>query len=186
MDPEVEMDTDDVAGVGSGVGRVVVRVVLTVVVVTGAGVDGAGAGEEGTEEEGEGREVTVLYACLVEVTGTEEVVSPMVVVLEAIRWVVTVEAEVDMVKIGPVAGVFTDNTFLVVGETVLGDPGYTTLGVGLEYVLEGRIEVMTVDKSNRSKHWGLGAVCLVPSHSLAPHSSGPCGSHHPGHTNFEN
>lgn len=84
------MDTDDVAGVGSGVGLVVVRVVLTVVEVTGTEVDGAGAGEEGTEERGEGPEVTVLYACSVEVTGTEEVVSPMVVVLEAIRWVVWV------------------------------------------------------------------------------------------------
>lgn len=85
--------------------------------------------------------------------------------------VVTVEAEVDVVKLGPVAGVFTDNMLLVVDATLLGDPGYTTLGVGLECVLEGRIEVMTVDKSNRSKHWGLGAVCPVPSHSLAPHSS---------------
>lgn len=88
MDPEVEMNTDDVAGVGSGVGLVIGRVVLTVVELTGAGV-----GEEGTEEEGdgpgvwvEGPEVTVLlYGCSVEVTGTEEVV-----VLGAIRWVVWV------------------------------------------------------------------------------------------------
>lgn len=32
----------------------------------------------------------MVYVCSVEVTGTEEVVSPMVVVLEAIRWVVWV------------------------------------------------------------------------------------------------
>lgn len=93
MDPEVEMDIDDVAGVGSGAGLVMGRVVLTVVELTGAGV-----GEEGTEEEGEGPgvwvegpEVTVLlYGCSVEVTGTEEFVSPKLVVLEAIRWVVWV------------------------------------------------------------------------------------------------
>lgn len=83
--------------------------------------------------------------------------------------VVTVEAEVDVVRMGAVAGVFTDNVLLVVDAALLGDPGYTTLEVGLECVLEGPIEVMTVDKSNRSKHWCLGAVCLVPSHSLAPH-----------------
>lgn len=51
MDPEVEMDTGDVAEVDSGVGLVVGRVVLTVVELTGAGVDGAGTDEEGTEEE---------------------------------------------------------------------------------------------------------------------------------------
>lgn len=85
--------------------------------------------------------------------------------------VVTVKAEVDVVKIGAVAGVFTDNMLLVDDAALLGDPGYATLGVGLECVLEGRIEVITVDKSNRSEHWGLGAVCLVPSHSFTPHSS---------------
>lgn len=97
MDPELEMDTDDVAGVGFGVGLMTNRVVLTVVELTGAGVDGAGAEEEGTGEEGdgigvwvEGPEVTVLYLCSVEVTGTEEVVSPMVIVVEAVRWVVWV------------------------------------------------------------------------------------------------
>lgn len=97
MDPEVERDTDDVAEVDSDVGLVVGRVVLTVVELTGAGVDGAGADEEGTEEEGggpgiwvEGPEVAALYVCSVEVTGTVEVVSPMVVVLETIRWVVWV------------------------------------------------------------------------------------------------
>lgn len=85
--------------------------------------------------------------------------------------VVTVKAEVDVVKIGAVAGVFTDDMLLVVDAALLGDPGYTALGVGLECVLEGRIEVMTVDKNNRCEHWGLGTVCLVPSHSLTPHSS---------------
>lgn len=97
MDPEVEMDTDDMAGVGSGVGLVMGRVVLTVVELTGAGVDEAGVGEEGTEEEGdrpgvwvEEPEVTVLlYGCSVEVTGTEEVVLSKLVVLEDdITWVV--------------------------------------------------------------------------------------------------
>lgn len=98
----------------------------------------------------------------------------------------TVEAEVDVVEIGAVAEVFTNNMLLVVDSALLGDSGYTTLGVGLECVLEGCIEVMTVDKSNRSEHRGLGAVCLVPSHNLALRSLAACGSHHPGHTNFEN
>lgn len=38
-------------------------------------------------------------------------------------------------------------------------------------VLEGRIEVMTVDKDNRSEHWGLGVVYLLPGHTFPPHSS---------------
>lgn len=108
MDPKVEMDTDDVAGVGSGIGLVVGRVVLTVVELTGVGVDRAGADEEGTEEEGEGPavwvegpEATVLYVCSVEVTGTEEVVSSMVVVLETIKWVV----RVGPVEVGQLMGV---------------------------------------------------------------------------------
>lgn len=60
---------------------------------------------------------------------------------------VKVEAEVDVVKTEVVSGVFTDDMLLAVGTALLGDPGYTTLGVGLECVLEGCSEVMTVDKS---------------------------------------
>lgn len=84
--------------------------------------------------------------------------------------VVTAEAEVDMV-IGAVTGLFTDNMLLVVDAALLVDPEDPTLRVGLECVLESRIEVMTVDKSNRNEHWSLGAAHLVPSHSLAPPSS---------------
>lgn len=62
--------------------------------------------------------------------------------------VVTAEVEVDMV-IGAVTGLFTDNMLLVVDAALLKDP---TLGVGLECVLESRIEVMTVDKSNKNEH----------------------------------
>lgn len=84
--------------------------------------------------------------------------------------VVTAEAEVDMV-IGAVTGLFTDNMLLVVDAALLEAPEDPTLGVGLECVLEGCIEVMTVDKSNRNEHWGLGTAPLVPIHSLAPPSS---------------
>lgn len=97
MVPEVEIDTDDMAEVDSGIGLVVDRVVLTVVELTGAEVDGPGADEEGPEEEGEGPgarvegpEVTVLPVWSVDMTGVEEVLGPIVVVLEAMRWVVWV------------------------------------------------------------------------------------------------
>lgn len=97
MDPEVDADTDDVAEVGSGVGRVVDRAVLIVVELTGTGVDGLGADGAGCEEEGKGPgawveapEITVLSVWSGEVTGAEEVVVPTVVVLEVIRWVVWV------------------------------------------------------------------------------------------------
>lgn len=64
--------------------------------------------------------------------------------------VVEVEAIVDAVE--AVAGVFTDDMLLVVDTALLGVPVYTTLRVGLGCVLEGGIEVMTVDKGNRSGH----------------------------------
>lgn len=83
---------------------------------------------------------------------------------------VKVEVIVDVVKVEAVAGVFTDNMLLVVDVAVLGGPVYTILGE-LVCVLEGGIEVMTVDKSNRSEHEGLGAVYLVPGHNLSPCTS---------------
>lgn len=98
MVPEVEIDTDDVAEVDSGIGLVVDRVVLTVVELTGAEVDGPGADEEGPEEEGkgpgarvEGPEVAVLLVWSVDMTRVEEILRPIVVVLEALRWVVWVD-----------------------------------------------------------------------------------------------
>lgn len=87
MDPEVEVDADDVAGVGPGIGLVVDRVVLTVVELTGAGV--------------EGPEVTVLSVWSVELAEAEMVVAPTVVVLEAIKWVVLVGA----LEVGQLMGV---------------------------------------------------------------------------------
>lgn len=97
MDPEVDTDTDDVAEVGSGVGLVVNRVVLTVVELTGPGVEGLGADGEGCEEEGKGPgawveapDITVLSVWSGEVTGAGEVVVPVVIVLEVIKRVVWV------------------------------------------------------------------------------------------------
>lgn len=97
MDPEVDTDTDDVAEVGSGIGLVVDRVVLTVAELTGPGVDGLRADEEGCEEEGKGPgawverpDITMLSVWSGEVTGAEEVVVPIVVFLEVIKWVVWV------------------------------------------------------------------------------------------------
>lgn len=78
---------------------------------------------------------------------------------------------VDVVKVEVGAGVFTDGMLLIVDESLLGDPEYTTVGVGMARVLEGRIEVMTVDKGNRSEPWGLGVVYLVHGHTLPPHAS---------------
>lgn len=93
---------------------------------------------------------------------------------------------VDVVKVEVGAGVFTDGMLLIVDEGLLGDPEYTTVGVGMARVLEGRIEVMTVDKGNRSEPWALGlSTWSMGTPSLLMHQQ-PCGSHHRGHTNFEN
>lgn len=77
---------------------------------------------------------------------------------------VKVEAEVD---VKTVAGVFTDDMLLVVDAALPGDPGYTTLGVGLECVLEGCIEVMTSGVEKEKVVGGGGLVELQVSTILS-------------------
>lgn len=80
--------------------------------------------------------------------------------------VVTAEAEVDMV-IGAVTGLFTDNMLLVVDAALLEAPEDPTLGVGLECVLEGCIEVMTGGVEKEKVVGGVGVVELQVSTLLS-------------------
>lgn len=70
---------------------------------------------------------------------------------------------VDVVKVEVGAGVFTDGMLLIVDEGLLGDPEYTTVGVGMACVLEGRIEVMTSGVEKEKVVGGVGVVELQMS-----------------------